>query len=136
MRPLELLTAAMVLAAAGQACAAETLPAGRAAAGAAVFQQCAACHAVGPGAQNGVGPVLNGVVGRPAGSAPGYRYSSAMRGSGLTWDGATLERFLGAPAEAIPGTRMGFAGLSSQQDRADVIAYLQQFAADGRRSGK
>ena len=136
MRPLQLLTAATVLAAAGQACAADALPPGRVAAGAAVFQQCAACHAAGPGAQNGVGPALNGVVGRSAGSAPGYRYSSAMRGSGLTWDRATLGRFLGSPAEVVPGTRMGFAGLSSPQDRADVIAYLQQFAADGRPSGK
>jgi cytochrome c len=136
MKNVVILIAAAALTASGAANAADVLPAGRASAGEVVFQQCAACHAVGQGAQNGVGPSLNGVVGRGAGRAPGYRYSSAMRGSGLTWDRATLARFLSSPSEAVPGTRMGFSGLSSPQDRADVIAYLQQFAPDGRRSGR
>lgn len=130
------ITLAAALAAAGAANAADVLPAGRAAAGEVVFHQCMGCHAVGEGAQNGIGPSLNGVVGRSAGHAPGYRYSSAMRNAGLTWDRATLARFLKSPSEVVPGTRMGFPGLPSAQDRADVIAYLQQFTADGRRSGK
>ena len=98
---------------------------GDAAAGAKVFAQCAACHTVGEGAQNTVGPVLNGVVGRPAGTFPGYRYSSAMRKSGLTWDEATLTRYLRGPDQVVPGTKMALAGIASDQDLADVIAYLE-----------
>lgn len=96
-----------------------------------VFARCAACHSVGQGARAGIGPSLNGIVGRKAGTAPGYRYSSAMRNSGATWDAATLASFLQAPSKVVPGTRMTFQGLSSPEDRADVIAYLSQFAADG-----
>lgn len=99
---------------------------GDAAAGAKVFTQCSACHTVGADAQNSVGPVLNGVVGRPAGTYPGYRYSSAMRRSGLTWDEATLQRYLQAPEQLLPGTKMAFPGIASEADLADVIAYLKQ----------
>lgn len=101
-----------------------------ASAGAKVFVQCAACHAVGAGAQNTVGPVLNGVVGRPAGTYPGYRYSSAMRKSGLTWDAATLAQYLRAPDKVVPGSKMAFAGLASDEDLANVIAYLKQQTAE------
>lgn len=99
---------------------------GDASAGAVVFAQCAACHAVGAGAQSTVGPVLNGVVGRPAGSYPGYRYSSAMRKSGLIWDEATLTNYLRGPDKLLPGTKMAFAGIASDEDLANVIAYLKQ----------
>lgn len=101
-----------------------------AAAGAKVFAQCAACHAVGAGAQNSVGPVLNGVVGRPAGTYPGYRYSSAMRKSGLTWDEATLTKYLQGPEKLVPATKMAFPGIASEQDLANVIAYLKQQTAE------
>ena len=104
--------------------------AGDAAAGATVFTQCSACHAVGAGAQNSVGPVLNGVVGRPAGTYPSYRYSSAMRKSGLTWDEPTLERYLKGPDKLVPGSKMVFPGLGSDQDVANVIAYLKQQQAE------
>jgi len=97
-----------------------------AAAGEKVFAQCAACHTVGASAQNSVGPVLNGVVGRAAGTYPGYRYSSAMRKSGLTWDEATLKQYLRGPDKMVPGTKMTFPGLSSDDDLANVIAYLKQ----------
>jgi cytochrome c len=97
-----------------------------AAAGEKVFAQCAACHTVGASAQNSVGPVLNGVVGRAAGTYPGYRYSSAMRKSGLTWDEATLKQYLRGPDKMVPGTKMAFPGLSSDDDLANVIAYLKQ----------
>jgi cytochrome c len=103
---------------------------GDAAAGATVFAQCAACHAVGAGAQNTVGPVLNGVVGRPAGSYPGYRYSSAMRKSGLVWDEATLQIYLRGPDKVLPGTKMAFPGIASDADLANVIAYLKQQKAE------
>lgn len=103
--------------------------AGDAAAGATVFAQCSACHAVGADAQNNVGPVLNGVIGRAAGTYPGYRYSSAMKKSGLTWDEATLTQYLRGPDKVLPGTKMAFPGIASDADLANLIAYLKQQAA-------
>ena len=95
-------------------------------AGAAVYAQCAACHAVGAGAQSNVGPALNDIVGRRAGTYAGFRYSSALRKSGLTWDEATLAQYLRAPDKVVPGTKMAFPGIASDKDIADVIAYLKQ----------
>jgi len=103
--------------------------AGDAAAGAQVFAQCSACHAVGAGAQNNIGPVLNGVVGRAAGTYPGFRYSSAVKKSGLTWDEATLTQYLRGPEKVLPGTKMVFPGLASDADLANLIAYLKQQTA-------
>jgi len=102
---------------------------GDAKAGATVFAQCTACHAVGAGAQSNVGPALNNVVGRTAGTLPGDRYSSAMRKSGLTWDEATLTQYLHGPDKLVPGTKMAFPGIASDKDVADVIAYLKQQTA-------
>ena len=117
----------------------ETPPPGRPEAGEIVFKKCMACHQVGPNARNGIGPVLNGVVGRPAGQYAGYNYSSANKNSGLVWDELNLARYLRAPADVVPGTKMVFFGLKKKQEISDVIAYLKQFAADGqqvhRRSG-
>ncbi len=96
--------------------------------GAAVFKKCAACHRAGPGARNGVGPVLTGVVGRPAASYPGYPYSSAMKRSGIVWNDTTLTRFLHGPRALVPGTKMSFPGLNDDGDVADVIAYLESLA--------
>lgn len=103
---------------------------GDAEAGAKVFAQCSACHAVGAGAQNSVGPVLNGVVGRAAASYPSYRYSSAMRKSGLTWDEATLKQYLRGPDKLVPGSKMIFAGLASEEDLVNVIEFLKQHKAE------
>ena len=103
---------------------------GDAAAGATVFRQCSACHAVGAGAQNSVGPVLNGVVGRAAGTYPSYRYSSAMKRSGLTWDEPTLTQYLKGPDKLVPGSKMVFPGLASDEDLANVIAFLKQQPAE------
>lgn len=100
--------------------------------GAVVFRKCMACHQVGPDARNSVGPILNGTIGRPAGTHPGYNYSPATRNSGLVWDEQTLTRYLRAPRELVPGTRMAFAGLKDDRDIADVIAYLKQFDEEGR----
>ena len=99
--------------------------------GAKLFKQCMACHLIGPGAIALVGPPLNGVVGRKAGSFPDYPYSSGLKDSGLTWDEATLTKWLHNPRSLVPQTRMTFAGLQKDQDVADVIAYLKTFDASG-----
>jgi cytochrome c len=104
-----------------------------AAAGEKVFAKCKICHQIGENAKNTVGPVLNGVVGRPAGSYPGYNYSEANKNSGITWDEASLKAYLKNPREKVPGTKMVFPGLPSDDDIANVIAYLKQFGPDGKK---
>ena len=100
-----------------------------AAAGAEVFKKCKVCHQIGDGAKNAVGPVLTGVVGRPAGTYPGYNYSEANKTSGITWDEATLTVYLKNPKAKVPGTKMTFPGLQSDDDIKNVIAYLKTFGA-------
>jgi cytochrome c len=95
-----------------------------AAKGETVFKKCAACHKL-DGA-NGVGPHLDGVVGRPVGSVEGFSYSSGMTGHGGEWTPEELFTFLANPKKDVPGTKMSFAGLPKPEDRANVIAYLQQ----------
>jgi len=103
------------------------------AAGEKAFAVCKACHKVGEGAKNGVGPVLNGVVGRAAGSAEGYKYSDAMASSGITWDEATFKEYIKNPKAKIPGTKMIFAGIQSEQEIDNLLAYLKQFGPDGKK---
>ena len=103
------------------------------AAGERVFRKCLPCHAVGENAVIKVGPVLNGLLGRPAGSYPGYSYTDANRNSKFVWDEATLAKYLKNPKAAIPGTKMEFGGLPKPSDIEDVIAYLKQFGADGKK---
>lgn len=91
--------------------------------GEALFFQCRACHSVDEG-QNGIGPSLHGIVGKPAASASGYSYSSAIKNSGITWTGDKLYAFLESPQRAVPGTRMAFGGIPDPQKRADLIAWL------------
>jgi len=98
--------------------------AGDAAKGKLVFLECQGCHAVAPGGAGLVGPDLEGVVGRKAGSAPGYDYSAALKNSGLVWNDTTLDKWLTDPSGLVPGTKMAFAGIDSPALRADVIAYL------------
>ena len=105
-----------------------------AAAGEKVFAKCKICHQVGEGAKNGVGPILNGVVGRKAGNEEGYNYSTANKSSGLTWDDATLKQYLKNPRAMVPGTKMIFPGISNEKDIDDVIAYLKQFGPDGKKT--
>jgi cytochrome c len=93
-----------------------------------VFKRCAACHRVGDGAKNAVGPVLNGVLGRTAGSVEGFKYSSALlekHDEGLVWSQENLAAYLADPRGFIPGNRMVFVGLRKDEDIADVIAYLE-----------
>ncbi|UXN66103.1 cytochrome c family protein (plasmid) [Phyllobacterium sp. A18/5-2] len=125
-----------ILATSGMAHAQVTAPTGNVEAGTNVFKKCRACHKVGPDAKNGVGPMLNGIVGRAAGANPGYGYSSAMKNSGLVWDEPTLTTYLHAPRALVPHTKMSFPGLPKDQDIADVIAYLKQFNADGQSTAK
>lgn len=95
-----------------------------------LFAKCQACHSLEPG-KIVIGPSLNGVIGRTAGTLEGFSYSGAMRAygqSGVIWSEATLDAFLVAPRQVVKGTRMTFLGFASAQDRADVIAYLKQAA--------
>jgi len=98
-----------------------------------VFRKCKACHAVGPGAKNKVGPELNGIVGRDWGVIEGYKYSNNLieLSDGKVWDEETLDAYLTKPKDIIPKGKMAFAGLRKEDDRADVIAYLAQFKEDG-----
>jgi cytochrome c len=104
--------------------AAAQMPKGDAAAGEKTFAQCKACHVTAKGV-NRVGPSLNAVVGRKSGTVAGYKYSAANQKSGVTWDEATLFKYLEAPMKFMPGTKMAFGGLKKPQDRANVIAYLK-----------
>jgi cytochrome c len=110
---------------------ADDLPVGDPVAGKTIFQKCAGCHSVGPGAINKTGPILNGIVGEKAGLVPGYDFSAAMKNSGVTWDAKTLAQYLRAPRAMIPGIKMTFVGLQRDADLANVIAYLKTFKADG-----
>lgn len=89
----------------------------------AAFMQCAACHSVEPG-RNGVGPSLAGVAGRKAASLPGFNYSAALRNSGLTWNAASLDKWLTSPQRTVPGTRMPFTGIPDPARRKQVVDYL------------
>lgn len=96
---------------------------GDAARGEVRFQDCAACHKLAPGANN-VGPSLHGIFTRKAGELADFRYSPAMKRSGIVWTPETLEQFIADPQAMVPGNRMPFAGIASAGDRADLIVYL------------
>jgi cytochrome c len=104
-----------------------------AAAGEKVFGVCKMCHQIGEGAKNAVGPILNGVIGRKSGSVPGYNYSDANKNSGITWDEATFREYIKDPKAKVPGTKMAYAGLKDEQKINDLVAFLKQFDADGKK---
>jgi cytochrome c len=114
---------------AGAAAAISAAPPGNAVNGAVIFKKCASCHSVDPTGKNGLGPNLRGIAGRKAAMVAGFNYSPAMKASGLVWNDQSLARFLAAPRQAVPGTKMIFIGLPKPQDQADVIAYLKQNSA-------
>jgi cytochrome c len=105
------------------AVAAGPAPAADAARGEQLYARCAACHAL---ASDRVGPRHCGLLGRRAGSVPGFLYTDAMKNSKLIWDEKTLDRFLAKPMAVVPGTNMTYDGVPDSQDRADLIAYLRK----------
>jgi cytochrome c len=116
------------------ALAAPALADGDVAKGEKVFKKCTACHAVGVDAKNKVGPELNGIVGRKVAAVEGFKYSPAMTEFGAgdkVWDDETLHTYLADPKGVVPKTKMAFAGLKKDDERDDVIAYLNQFNEDG-----
>jgi len=106
------------------------------AAGKSSFNKCLACHAIGEGAKNKVGPELNGLDGRKSGTAPDYNYSEANKGSGITWNEAQFKEYIKDPKAKIPGTKMAFAGIKSQNEINNLWAYVSQFDADGKIKAK
>jgi cytochrome c len=105
-----------------------------AAAGERVFAQCRACHQVGENAKNAVGPLLNGLFGRKSGTIEGYSYSPANKNSGITWDEATFREYIKDPKAKIPGTKMVYAGLKDEKRIDDLIAFLKQYDATGKKT--
>src|SRR5712672_352906 len=109
----------------------DTAPAQDSAADKAVFGKCQACHAVGPGAKNKLGPELNGLAGRQASAAAGYQHSPALKSAGFTWDQSTFADFMQNPRTKVPGNKMAFAGMRDQSEIARLWAYLSHFNVDG-----
>jgi cytochrome c len=103
------------------------------AAGESSFKKCLPCHSVGPDAKNKVGPVLNGLDGRKSGTVEGYSYTEANKNSGITWGEAAFKEYITNPRAKIPGTKMVFAGISNENERANLWAYLKQFDAKGEK---
>jgi cytochrome c len=99
-----------------------------------VFATCKACHQIGEGAKNAIGPELSGVVGRKAGSVAGYNYSDAIKNSGITWDESNLAEYLKDPKAKVPGTKMVFAGIKDEHKVQDLVAFLKQFDAAGKKA--
>lgn len=89
--------------------------------------RCASCHAIGPSARGGFAPQLSGIVGRRAASTADFKYSAAMKASGIVWTETNLARFINAPGDVVPGTSMRFWGIGNEQQVAKLIAYLRTF---------
>jgi cytochrome c len=101
------------------------------AAGETSFKKCLACHAVGEGARNKVGPALNGLDGRQSGTVEGFSYSDANKNSGITWNKDVFIEYIRDPKAKIPGTKMIFPGIKNEKEAADLWAYLARHKADG-----
>jgi cytochrome c len=107
-------------------------PAQDAAAGKTSFNKCMACHAIGEGAKNKIGPELNGLDGRKSGSAPDYNYSDANKNSGITWNKGQFLDYIKDPRAKLPGTKMTFAGIKNEKEASDLWAYISQYDKDGK----
>jgi cytochrome c len=121
-----LLIAALSIAASSGTVLAQDLEAGEAS-----FRKCAPCHSVGEDATNKVGPVLNGLDSRKAGTVEGFSYPDANKNSGITWNEETFKEYIKDPRAKVPGTKMIFAGIKSDKELTDLWGYLKQFAANG-----
>jgi cytochrome c len=102
------------------------------AAGKTSFNKCLACHAIGEGAKNKVGPVLNGLDGRKSGTVEGYSYSAANKNSGITWNKDQFLEYIKDPKAKIPGTKMIFAGIKNEKEAGDLWAFIAQHDKDGK----
>jgi cytochrome c len=134
MRAISIMTAALIVAASAfgtQTGLVQSAVAQDAGAGQHVFNMCLPCHAIGPGAGNKVGPVLNGLDGRHSGTAPNFEYSDANKNSGIVWAEATFKEYIKNPQAMIAGTKMTFAGVKNDHEINDLWAYIKQFDADG-----
>ncbi len=96
------------------------------------FNKCLACHAIGEGAKNKVGPELNGLDGRKSGTTEGYSYSEANKNSGITWNKDVFLEYIKEPKAKIPGTKMVFAGIKNEKEATDLWAYVSSFDTDGK----
>jgi cytochrome c len=123
------LTALVVIASSSVASAALAQDA---AAGKTAFNKCLPCHAIGEGAKNKVGPELNGLDGRKSGTVPDYNYSDANKNSGITWNEAVFKEYIKDPKAKIPGTKMAFAGIKSENEINNLWAYVSSFDKDGK----
>ncbi len=123
-----IVSAAAVLLASGSQVGAQDIATGEKA-----FNKCRACHQIGPTAKNLVGPKLNGLFGRKAGSIEGFKYSDANQNSGVTWDEAVFAKYIKDPKAAMPGTKMVFPGIKDDAEIVNLTAFLKQFDADGKR---
>jgi len=102
------------------------------AAGKTSFNKCMACHAIGAGARNKIGPELNGLDGRKSGTAPDYSYSDANKNSGITWNETQFKDYIKDPKAKIPGTKMAFAGIKNEKEINDLWAFIEQYDKDGK----
>jgi cytochrome c len=121
-----------VLAVIASSAAASTAFAQDVAAGKTSFNKCLACHAIGEGAKNKVGPELNGLDGRKSGTAADYSYSDANKNSGITWNEAQFKEYIKDPKAKIPGTKMIFAGVKNENEVNDLWAFIAQYDKDGK----
>jgi cytochrome c len=96
------------------------------------FNKCLACHAIGEGAKNKVGPVLNGLDGRKSGTVEGYSYTDANKNSGITWNKEQFLEYIKDPKGKIPGTKMAFAGIKNENEANNLWAYISKFDKDGK----
>jgi len=119
--------AVIVLSAASSTARAQDVEAGKTS-----FVKCMACHAIGEGAKNKVGPELNGLNGRKSSTAPNYSYSDANKNSGITWSEAEFKDYIKDPKAKIPGTKMIFAGIKNEKEVNDLWAFLAQYDKDGK----
>ena len=103
-----------------------------AAAGKTSFNKCMACHSIGEGAKNKVGPELNGLDGRKSGTVDGYNYSDANKNSGITWNEAQFKEYIKDPKAKVLGTKMSFAGIKNEKEINDLWAFVSQYDKDGK----